>query len=82
MDRNPALVKPYVDSYKLTFPNLLDPGGKVYPMFNARYTPTNFLVNRAGYVIGGSVGYRDWDTTEGRHLIEALLAEEAPKPKN
>ncbi|MBT3353077.1 MAG: TlpA family protein disulfide reductase [Nitrospinaceae bacterium] len=79
MDRNSSLVKPYVDKNKLTFPNLLDPSGKVSPIFNARYTPTNFLVNRAGQVIGGSLGYRDWGSPQGIHIIEALLAEAKPK---
>jgi hypothetical protein len=79
MDQDPSLVKPYVEKYSLTFPNLLDPTGKVYTIFNARYTPTNFLVNRAGQVIGGSLGYRDWGSPEGMHIIEALLAEEKPK---
>lgn len=81
MDREPSLVKPYVKSYGLTFPNLLDPTGRVSPMFNARYTPTNFLVDRKGYVIGGSIGYRDWDTPESHQLIEALLEQET-EPKN
>lgn len=79
MDRDPSLVKPYVEKNGLTFPNLLDPAGKVGPIFNARYTPTNFLVNRAGLVVGGSLGYRDWGSPEGMHIIEALLAEEKPK---
>jgi peroxiredoxin len=89
MDRDTSLVKPFVEKHGLTFPNLLDPDGKVYPLFNARYTPTNFLVNRAGHVVGGSLGYRDWGSPKARHLIEALLAEkkteastENPKAKN
>jgi peroxiredoxin len=82
MDKNTSLVKPYVKSYGLTFPNLLDPSGKVYPMFNARYTPTNFLVNRSGYVIGGSLGYQNWESPEAIRLIEALLAEKKSGPKN
>ena len=79
MDRDPSLVKPYVAKYGLTFPNLLDPAGNVSPIFNARFTPTNFLVNRTGLVVGGSVGYRDWGSPEALHLIEALLAEEKPE---
>lgn len=69
------MVRPFVESYGLTFPNLLDPSGKVYPMFNARYTPTNFLVNRLGYLIGGSLGYRNWESPEAIRLIEAMLSE-------
>ena len=81
MDREQSLVKPYVKRYGLTFPNLLDPTGRVYPMFNARYTPTNFLVSREGYVVGGSLGYRDWESSKSLRLIEALLAEKKKGPK-
>ncbi len=75
MDRDTSLVLPYLKSYGVTFPNLLDPNGRVYPIFNVRYTPTNFLVNRRGEVVGGSLGYRDWDSPESHSLIQALLAE-------
>ncbi len=77
MDRDPSLVQPYNKQYGVTFLNLLDPQGEVYPVFSVRYTPTNFFVNRRGEVVGGSIGYRNWDTPEGHRFIEALLAEKA-----
>ncbi len=75
MDRDPSLVPPYLLKYGLTFLNLLDPTGKVFPSFSVRYTPTNFFVNRNGKVIGGSLGYRDWDSPASHRFIRALLAE-------
>ncbi len=80
MDRDPSLVPPYILKYGLTFLNLLDPTGKVFPSFSVRYTPSNFFVNRRGQVIGGSLGYRDWDSAASHRFIKALLAEkEAPQ---
>ena len=75
MDRDPSLVPPYILKYGLTFVNLLDPTGKVFPSFSVRYTPTNFFVNREGKVVGGSLGYRDWDSAASHRFIKALLAE-------
>jgi peroxiredoxin len=75
MDREPSLVPPYILKYGLTFLNLLDPTGKVFPSFNVRYTPSNFFINRRGKVIGGSLGYRDWDSAASHRFIKALLAE-------
>jgi peroxiredoxin len=77
MDREPSLVPPFLKMYKLTFTNLLDPNGKVFPTFSVRYTPTNFFVNRSGEVVGGTLGFRDWDSPESHRLIKALLAQDA-----
>ncbi len=77
MDRDPSLVAPFLLRYGLTFLNLLDPRGDVFPSFSVRYTPTNFFVNRKGKVIGGSLGYRDWDSAASHRFIKALLAEKA-----
>lgn len=82
MDQNTSLVGPYVEDYKLTFPNLLDPSGKVYPIFGVRYTPTNYLINRKGEVVGRTLGYRDWDTPQVYGIIERLLAEKVSLKKD
>ena len=77
MDQDTSLVGPYVKDYRLTFPNLLDPGSAVSPMFGVRYTPTNYLINRGGEVVGRTLGYRDWDTPQAHAILERLLAEKA-----
>ncbi len=81
IDQDPSLVLPFTKERGLTFTNLLDPRGEVSPMFDVRYTPTNFFVNRNGQVIGGSLGYQDWDTPEGHQFIQALLAEKKDTTK-
>ena len=81
MDRDPSVVLPYTKERGLTFPSLLDPAGEVYPRFGVRYTPTNFLINRKGEVVGRSIGYRDWNSPEGMKFLKALV-ENGTAPKN
>ncbi len=69
------MVKTYVARERLSFPHLLDPNQRVSSMFRVRATPTNFLIDRSGRLIGGGAGYRDWATPEVHRLIESLLTE-------
>ena len=71
--RGKAVVAPYLKQNPATFLNLLDPDSLVARMFSVRGTPTNFLFNRKGEVIGGSVGYRNWSSKEAHGLGESLL---------
>lgn len=68
------LVRAYVARRGLSFPHLLDAQYEVSVMFSVRGTPTNFLINRRGEVLGGAVGYRDWQSKEAAQLFEYLLA--------
>ncbi len=67
-------VKSYVATHRLSFPHVLDAEGKLASWFGVRGTPMNFLVNRAGRVVGGGSGYRDWTTPAAHQLIQSLLA--------
>lgn len=69
----PGLVKAYVAKYRLTFPHLLDAEARVASMLAVRGTPTSILVDRAGQVVAGGVGYRDWATPAASQLVESLL---------
>jgi peroxiredoxin len=75
MGETPAKVRDYVARHSLSFPHLLDPDYKVTSMFSVSGTPTNFLVDRQGRILGGGVGYRDWATPEAHRLIASLLTE-------
>lgn len=68
------IVRAYVARRGLSFPHLLDAKYEVSVMFSVRGTPTNFLINRRGEVLGGAVGYRDWGSQEAAQLFEHLLA--------
>ncbi len=75
MGETPAQVRAYVARHGLSFPHLLDPDSKVTSMFAVRGTPTNFIVDRQGRLLGGGVGYRDWTTPDAHRLIASLLTE-------
>ena len=66
-------VKPYVEDNHLTFPHLMDQTNEVSRVFMVPATPTTFLLNREGRVVGGGAGFRDWGAPEAHQLIEALL---------
>jgi len=51
-----------------------DVAGKAYGVWG---TPTVYLINRQGQLIGRMVGARDWNRPEARDLIRALLQEDA-----
>jgi thiol-disulfide isomerase/thioredoxin len=63
----------------LTFPLLLDPGGKNNRLYGVIGLPTTFLVGRDGRAVAFGVGPRDWASAPARALIQALLAEPAPR---
>ncbi len=67
------VVKPYVEENHLTFPHLIDQANEVSRVFMVPATPTTFLLDREGRLVGGGAGYRDWGAPEAHQLIEALL---------
>ncbi len=70
-------VVPFVEKSGYTFfgnSGLLDPTGRVDTMYRITGTPTSYLINREGNIIGMEIGYRDWFTSGTRGLIEKLLA--------
>jgi peroxiredoxin len=69
----PDLVKTYIAKHHLTFPHLLDPEARVASMFAVPGTPTTLLVDRAGHVVAGGAGYRDWASPAASQLVESLL---------
>ena len=69
----PKAVNAYITKHRLTFPHLLDGEAKVASMLAVPATPATLLVDRAGQVIGGGLGYRDWATPAAHQLVESLL---------
>jgi peroxiredoxin len=69
----PDLVKAYMAKHHLTFPHLLDPEAHVTSMFAVPGTPTTLFVDRAGQVVAGGAGYRDWASPAATQLVESLL---------
>ena len=73
MREAPDLVKTYVAKHRLTFPHLLDAEAKVTSMFAVPGTPTTFLIDREGQVLGVGIGYRNWASPAAHRLVESLL---------
>jgi len=69
-----AAVRSFLDKHGLTFPVLLDRDSRVAALYGVRATPTRFLITRAGTVVAGSIGPRDWDSEEARRLVTTILA--------
>ena len=69
------LVQDYVKTHNLTFLNLLDPESDLAFQYGVRGVPTNFFINTRGKVVAAAPGYRDWQSEEGRKVIEQLLSE-------
>ena len=67
------LVKAYIAKHRLTFPHLLDAEARLASMLAVSATPATLLANRAGQVVGGGLGYRDWASPAASQLVESLL---------
>ena len=71
----------YARELGLTFPLLLDSGGHINTNYGVVGLPATFVVGRDGRAVALAVGPRDWAGKPARALIEALLAEPAPRPQ-
>ena len=71
-----AVVTPFIQTYGLTFPVLLDPQDIVGRQLQVSGLPTSYLLDKRGRVIGLVIGERDWNSRQMRHLVDQLLAEE------
>ena len=71
-----AVVAPFMQAYRLTFPVLLDPQNMVGAQLQLPGLPTSYLLDKWGRVIDLVIGAYDWHSRQTQHLIEKLLAEE------
>ena len=58
----------------LPFPVFLDPTGTTARAWRVTSTPTVFLIDRRGRVVGKSIGTKPWTSPGGRAVLNALLA--------
>jgi peroxiredoxin len=68
------LVAGWAKSHGVTSTVLLDATGEVSKKYEIAYTPTVFLVDRGGKLVGKAIGERQWTGEQGRALLRALLA--------
>ena len=72
-------VERYATELGLTFPVVLDQDGKNNNLYGVIGIPTTFVIARDGRPVAFGVGPRDWASRPARALIEALMAEPAPR---
>ena len=70
---NAEQVKAFKESYKLSFPILLDADSSVASFYGAISIPATYLIDRDGYIQGAALGPRDWASEEAFELINSLL---------
>lgn len=70
----------YASDLRLSFPLVLDPGGKITGLYGVVGLPATFLVGRDGRAVALAVGPRKWASVSALALIEALLAEPESRP--
>ena len=75
VDTDKALVKPFLDKYRLTFPVALDAKMHLANAYGVRALPASFLIDRNGYLTALALGPRAWDNSAAHTLVEAMLAQ-------
>lgn len=74
IDRDPpASIQDYVRKKNISFPILLDREKKAMRAYQAHFLPTTFLIDRKGIVVDRKVGPYNWNSAQGKALIEDLL---------
>ncbi len=68
-----ALLAPYVEHHRLTFPILVDPDLGTAKAWRVSNLPVTFIVKPGREVVGMAVGAREWTGAEMRALLESLL---------
>jgi peroxiredoxin len=72
LDANPALVGPYVERARLTFPVALDPKMDLANSYGVRALPVSFVVDPRGMVVAMALGPRAWDGPAARALMAGI----------
>jgi len=71
---SPERVDAWAKKSALPFPALLDEHALAARTWRVTSTPTTFLIDRRGRVVGKAIGTKPWTTPAGRALLTALLA--------
>jgi peroxiredoxin len=75
IDRNPREVGPFRDEFKLSFPILLDPRGRITRLYRATGVPETFLIDARGVIRERFIGARDWTMPKNIQIVAGLLEE-------
>ena len=67
------LVRDFQNEFKLSFPVLYDPQGKMAEKYEITGHPVTLLIDKKGFLIGKVIGERDWSSSDARALVRELL---------
>jgi peroxiredoxin len=68
-------VRSFITKHGYTMPTLIDTGMEVARQFGARGVPTTYIVDRHGKIVASGFGPIDFDRSEFKEYIQALLAQ-------
>ncbi len=72
---NQKRVMKAVKEHRYTMPVVLDRMGEMAKAYHVLGTPTVYLVDPQGGLVGRAIGPRNWDSEEGRRVIRGVLGE-------
>jgi peroxiredoxin len=75
VDTDAALVRPFLEQHKLTFPVTLDATMSLANAYGVRALPSSFLIDRDGNLAALALGPRAWDNRVAHALVEGMLAQ-------
>ncbi|BCM93154.1 peptide methionine sulfoxide reductase MsrB [Abditibacteriota bacterium] len=81
-ERDPKNVEKFLREQNITYPILIDEGGKNWNRWNQQYWPTVYLVDKAGRVRHRHIGELGSDEAKVTQYIETLLKEPTPQAAN
>ena len=73
IQENQTIVAAWAREKNISVPIVLDTDGKVTREYGVMATPTSFLVDRHGRLLGRMIGPRDWASPTGKALFATLL---------
>lgn len=61
------------DEFRLTFPLLADPDGRVAARYRVARHPHTVIIDRRGLIVGRVEGERDWASSVAREWLGQIL---------
>lgn len=76
---NEKAVRPFVKTYDVRFPVLIDQYGSALRSYRVRGLPSSYLIGRSGKVAGSVTGPVDWERPDVLAFLEGLLRDVIPE---
>ena len=67
------VVKPFMKSYNLTFPALIDENFEVNNLYQVRSLPTTYIIDQEGIITHRYFGAKNWNEEASKEIIRKLI---------